>query len=743
MNSATESLNSDTNKLKEQRQISSGRAKTNLECYTLLYPELNSVSFPQVKSDSIQKHNDGIYSFPFLTNECSDMLNKEIHSIMNSKLPILSPTITSQKHVDHNLGCILNDIPQLQRMISQFVTRLKSICMQLYDPYFNNLQIDDKDFLAFAVTYTSECSFMDTHADESHITVSICLNNGYEGGALCIEDTIVPHQPLHAICFFGKTPHSTMPLLKGSRTSLVFYLKQQTQEKFYSEYKNYLSLLEVDNNNVLSFHVPTLKAINTRRKESPIENSYTPFLVDMELMIFQFLDFDNISNAEYVCKQWYTVIRSRVWKIIYERLTGCRAEKSYNYKQLVKYLSKRQGIVPDGERRSHVFLHLDDSGIGGTYWNQQYYACNISQSGECIIPTEDFQLSAFFQESITGIYKPRAVFVNKGSQPPMNTLDADQLNYYCTDSSFFKSGYNADADKILESIRHQVESCDRLDTFILTCSTKSGFSCGLSTQLLKELMDEYQNNNIMTIPLISNSRDEKVSINTMKLWNELTKNNKVMVYQYEQSVIEDVVRQYYPNGSVNDLLCRSFRGVTDSLMDTNFKFSSSVYFESIPVPSLNMMQCALSHSITNDSFVTVANESITNKLNQTFSESQYLGASMICRGRWSSKIIMSVVGGLKCNRKIRFVDWCPSGFRVIINYTSERLYETSYPISAHCISNSFDPILFFEQLQRDCQFNESQLKTLGYNNEECLAISNEYNILETNVDDYREVINES
>ena len=47
---------------------------------------------------------------------------------------------------------------------------------------------------------------------------------------------------------------------------------------------------------------------------------------------------------------------------------------------------------------------------------------------------------------------------------------------------------------------------------------------------------------------------------------------------------------------------------------------------------------------------------------------KYMAVCMLYRGDVSAKDINKAIGLMKHNRAIRFVDWCPTGFKVGINY---------------------------------------------------------------------------
>lgn len=49
---------------------------------------------------------------------------------------------------------------------------------------------------------------------------------------------------------------------------------------------------------------------------------------------------------------------------------------------------------------------------------------------------------------------------------------------------------------------------------------------------------------------------------------------------------------------------------------------------------------------------------------------KYMACSLMYRGDVVSKDICSAICNIKTNKNINFVDWCPTGFKVGINYQS-------------------------------------------------------------------------
>ena len=144
-------------------------------------------------------------------------------------------------------SCIFNEFAKEQ------ISNLIILMMPHINYLFPEVQnISEIDFLAFFNKFSDE-NHSQIHSDESHITLSICLNEEFDGGEFIFNNgnVIVKQTPFNAIIFMGSIPHYTNDT-KGNRYNLIIYLKQKSKndnfyDKQYIEYLSYTGIRNISN----------------------------------------------------------------------------------------------------------------------------------------------------------------------------------------------------------------------------------------------------------------------------------------------------------------------------------------------------------------------------------------------------------------------------------------------------------------------------------------------------------------
>lgn len=81
---------------------------------------------------------------------------------------------------------------------------------------------------------------------------------------------------------------------------------------------------------------------------------------------------------------------------------------------------------------------------------------------------------------------------------------------------------------------------------------------------------------------------------------------------------------------------------------------------------------------------------------------KYMACSIMYKGNYVPKDIGAAIAKIKTNRKIQFVDWCPTGFKCGINYQSPTVVPSGdlakVMRSACMISNSTSIVEVFSRI---------------------------------------------
>ena len=125
----------------------------------------------------------------------------------------------------------------------------------------------------------------------------------------------------------------------------------------------------------------------------------------------------------------------------------------------------------------------------------------------------------------------------------------------------------------------------------------------------------------------------------------------------------------------------------------------------VPFPTVNSLLS--SHSFS--SFCFVHNNHAEKIVNMMFekcsadcyvNKGKYMACGIIFRGLWSPSSANVPVTRLKTNRNIKFVEWCPTGFKCGINNTKHAFSQKIHQISVMMMEMvKFQLVVLLTQLQ--------------------------------------------
>merc|ERR1712012_1543520 len=124
-----------------------------------------------------------------------------------------------------------------------------------------------------------------------------------------------------------------------------------------------------------------------------------------------------------------------------------------------------------------------------------------------------------------------------------------------------------------------------------------------------------------------------------------------------------IERPTYTN--LNRLLAQCISSVTASLRFDGALNVDLTEFQTnlVPYPRIHFPLCSFAPEITNSVF-----EPANQMVKCDPRHGKYMACCMMYRGDVVPKDVNAAIGTVKTKRTIRFVDWCPTGFKVGINY---------------------------------------------------------------------------
>jgi len=244
-------------------------------------------------------------------------------------------------------------------------------------------------------------------------------------------------------------------------------------------------------------------------------------------------------------------------------------------------------------------------------------------------------------------------------------------------------------DKVNDRLRKLVDNCDNVQGFVVNHSVGGGTGSGLGALILERIAVDYRKKSKLGFecypsPTISTCVVEPYNALLTTHW--LLDHTEISVLLDNEAMYEicqknlDVKRPSY--GLLNRLIAKAVSSMTASLrfegelnVDLN-EFQTNL----VPFPRLHFMLTSMAPVTTKAKQETTNNEirpitELCFSPNNFFAkiadfdpeEDKYMAVSVNYRGSVKAKEANSTVQWLKTNKKVTFVEWCPTGFKVGLN----------------------------------------------------------------------------
>ncbi|KAL7595226.1 hypothetical protein Lser_V15G28729 [Lactuca serriola] len=360
--------------------------------------------------------------------------------------------------------------------------------------------------------------------------------------------------------------------------------------------------------------------------------------------------------------------------------------------------------------REIVSIHVGQAGIqvGNSCWELYCLEHGIQSNG--YMPTlgsrnitssseESNSFGTFFREGISGKYVPRAVFVDleptvidevrTGSYKklfnPKNLISGkeDAAN------NFARGHYTVGkevVDQCLDRVRILADNCSNLQGFMIFNSVGGGTGSGLGSLLLQRLSNEYGKTQKIGFTIYPSP---KVSTSVVEPYNAVLSTHSLIehtdiVVQLDNEAIYgickralDMEKPTYRN--LNRLISQTISSLTTSLRFPGSMNVDISEFQTnlVPFPRIHFMLSSYAPVVSS---MKAYHEliSVPEITNAVFDPSnmmakcdprrgKYMACCLMYSGDIAPKDVNTAVGAIKTKKTIRFVDWCPTGFKCGIN----------------------------------------------------------------------------
>ncbi|KAI9430505.1 alpha tubulin [Lactarius psammicola] len=307
--------------------------------------------------------------------------------------------------------------------------------------------------------------------------------------------------------------------------------------------------------------------------------------------------------------------------------------------------------------------------------------------------------STFFSETPSGKYVPRSLYIDL--EP--NVIDEVRTGKYRelfhpetmitgkedAASNYARGHYTVGKEKIdviLDRVRRLADNCSGLQGFFVFHSFGGGTGSGLGALLLEHLSTDYGKKSklefcVYPAPQLANSVVEPYN---SVLTTHTTLEHADCSFMVDNEAIFGICKKYLGISqpsftNLNRLIAQVVSSITVSLRFTGSLNVDLNEFQTnlVPFPRIHFPLATLSPIVPVDRAQHEMNDvnTITNACFQRGSqmincdpmEGKYMACALLYRGDVVSKDVTAAVAQLKTRRTIRFVDWCPTGFKIGIS----------------------------------------------------------------------------
>jgi len=365
--------------------------------------------------------------------------------------------------------------------------------------------------------------------------------------------------------------------------------------------------------------------------------------------------------------------------------------------------------------REVLTINVGQAGIqlGSAVWEQYCAEHGINEQGrrDSATAKDDTSFMCFYEETAAAQFVPRNLMVDL--EP--NVIDDVQNSQFSAiyhpefliagkedaANNFARGHYTVGReliDKVNDRLRKMVDNADNVQGFLINHSVAGGTGSGLGSLILERIASDYRKKSkigfeLYPSPTMATSVVEPY--NSLLTTHWLLDHTEVSLVLDNEAMYEicqkrlDLARPSYAN--LNRLITKTISSMTASLrFDGELNVDLHEFQTNlVPFPRLHFMISSMAPILTPTKLET-ANRDIQALTESCFSpcnffakiadfeveEDKYMAISVNYRGNIRAKSVSRAIQWLKDHRKVSFVEWVPTGFKVGLNEQPPALLES-------------------------------------------------------------------
>lgn len=371
-----------------------------------------------------------------------------------------------------------------------------------------------------------------------------------------------------------------------------------------------------------------------------------------------------------------------------------------------------------------VTLHLGQAGvqISHALWELVCVEHGISAGGRRILEAVNLDehetgREFVFREVLHNKFVPRALLIDleptvideirtgayRDLWHPMQLISGKE-----DAASNFARGYYSQSrfemNDVMDRIRILVEQCDNMACFKLLYSANGGTGSGLTSALCERLSDEYGKKHKFATTVYPSPGYSELMVEPYNALlhssTNLTFCDCVVITDNEAmlNLVEDSLRLHHAGFTVPNRVIAN--AITTQFLSHRYKFIGQQHshvdellINLIPYPRIHFPMMAFApffgpacHDFEKSSAVDLV-RSVFEDSNQLLSVSAvrraYISCALLFRGSTTPLEAINAISAIKADRlsRARFVDWCPTGFKIGVNFAAPVQAPTANTVS--------------------------------------------------------------
>ncbi|XP_022081704.1 tubulin alpha-3 chain-like [Acanthaster planci] len=359
-----------------------------------------------------------------------------------------------------------------------------------------------------------------------------------------------------------------------------------------------------------------------------------------------------------------------------------------------------------GEYRECISVHVGQAGVqmGNACWELYCLEHGIQPDGQ--MPSDkslgggDDSFNAFFSETGAGKHVPRAVFIDL--EPTVvdevrtgtyrQLFHPEQLITGKEDAAnnYARGHYTVGKERIdlvMDRVRKLADQCTGLQGFLIFHSFGGGTGSGFTSLLMERLSVDYGKKSklefaIYPAPQVSTAVVEPYN---SVLTTHTTLEHTDCAFMVDNEAIYDICRRNLDIGrptytNLNRLIGQIVSSITASLrfdgalnvdlteFQTNLVPYPRIHFPLVTYAPVISAEKAYHEQMTVAEITNACFEPANQMVKCDPRHGKYMACCLLFRGDVVPKDVNVAIATIKTKRTIQFVDWCPTGFKVGINY---------------------------------------------------------------------------